>query len=82
MADARRNRRNYAPAGAHARNAVRTLVIERKRRKLQVEDIAELTGYSIDHVKKVECGQRHPGFNMLASWAQALRFEIVLRRKR
>ena len=60
---------------------VRQLVTERKSRGMSVDEVADLAGYSLDHFKKSECGNRHPGLHALTAWADTLGFDLVLQNR-
>jgi transcriptional regulator with XRE-family HTH domain len=54
------------------------LVLERKGLGLSIDQLSEKSGYAVDHLKKMECGQRNPSFNSLAIWANTLGYELVV----
>ena len=57
------------------------LADERRSQGLKVADVAEKSGYSMDHLMKLECGHRTPSLSALNAWAGSLGFEVVLRKK-
>ncbi len=64
-----------------AHPVARILADERRTRGLSAGDVAERAGYSLDHLMKMECGQRLPSFATLTAWADALGYEITLKAK-
>ena len=59
----------------------RVLAEERRAQNLKVADIAEKSGYCVDYIMKLECGQGTPSFGALIAWAGSLGYEVVLQKK-
>jgi transcriptional regulator with XRE-family HTH domain len=56
----------------------RKLVEQRIEQGLSVGEVADKSGYAIDHLKKMECGNRNPSFNSLTAWANTLDCDLVM----
>jgi hypothetical protein len=60
---------------------VRQLSEERQAWKLGFKWLEWRTGYAVSHLRSMERGARQPTLAALIAWAEALGFELVLRRK-
>lgn len=59
---------------------VTQLANERRTSGMSVLELADLAGYGESLFTKLECGQRSPSFAALNAWAEALGYEVSLRR--
>lgn len=60
---------------------IQELVMERRAWQLDQEEFAERIGMSRTSMCNFERGLGHPSLLTLSEWADALGFEVVLRRK-
>ena len=64
------------------RPAMRAIEAERKERGVDLKTMADITGVSINSVYAWRAGERSPMVSHLVKFADAMGFEIVMRRKK
>lgn len=64
-----------------ARILTKRLATERRTAGLSIYQLADLSGYSVDHLMKMECGARMPSFQTLTGWAESLGYDLALVKK-
>lgn len=65
----------------HITPYVKILVEKRKSDGTSLYELSEKSGYSVDHLMKLECGHRLPSVSMLNAWAETLGFEVTMKLK-
>lgn len=60
---------------------VKKLADKRRADEMSLGELSDKSGYSIDHLMKMECGHRTPSMMALNTWAETLGYEIILKLK-
>jgi transcriptional regulator with XRE-family HTH domain len=60
---------------------VKKLADKRRVDEMSIHELSRKSGYSVDHLHKMEFGHRTPSLSALNAWAETLGYEVILKLK-